>query len=83
MKNIMISLLDKLEGVDKYCYLRDLIGAGGGAEEVSRARVLCALAKIRKMAPVLTSRGASLKLKEKVHTTCIQTVLGYASEIWL
>jgi len=34
MKEIMISLLDKLECVDKFCYLGDLIDAGGGAEEV-------------------------------------------------
>jgi len=39
MKEIMISSLDKL---DKFCYLGDLIGAGGGTEEVSRASVCCA-----------------------------------------
>jgi len=39
MKKIMISSLDKLECIDKCCYL---IGAGGGAEEASRARVRCA-----------------------------------------
>jgi len=42
MKEIKISSLDKLECIDKFCYLRDLIGAGGGAEKASRARVRCA-----------------------------------------
>jgi len=82
MKEIMISLLDKLEYVDKFCYLGDLIGAGGGVEEASRARVRCAWGKFMKLAPVLTSRGASLKVKGKVYRACIQSVLGYASETW-
>src|SRR5258706_153441 len=33
---------DTLECVDKFCYLGDMIGAGGGAEEASRMRVKCA-----------------------------------------
>jgi len=33
MKEIMISSHDKLECADKFCYLGDLIGASGGAEE--------------------------------------------------
>jgi len=48
IKKGMISLLDRLESVDKLCYLRDLNGAGGGgAEEASRARARCAWAKFR------------------------------------
>jgi len=39
-----------------------LIGAGGGAKEASSARVRRAWAKFRELAPVLTSRGASLKV---------------------
>jgi len=31
MKEIMISLLEKLECIDKFCYLINLIGAGGRA----------------------------------------------------
>jgi len=39
-------------------------GAGGG-EMGSRARVRCAWAKFRELAPVLTSRGASLGVGEQ------------------
>jgi len=39
---------------DKFCYLADLISAGRKAEEASRALVL-------------TSRGASFKVKGKVY----------------
>ncbi len=43
-----------LECVDKFCYLSDMIAAPGGAEEVYRARVRCAWAKFRELAPILT-----------------------------
>jgi len=68
--------------LDKFCYLGDLIGAGGGAEEASRARVHYVSAKFRELAPVLTSKGASLEVKGKVYRVGIQSVLGYASETW-
>ena len=32
------------EMVDRFCYLGDMIGAGGGVEEAIRARVRCAWA---------------------------------------
>ena len=49
------------EMVDRFCYLGDMIGAGGGVEEATRARVRCAWAKFRKLSPILTIKGASLK----------------------
>ena len=71
-----------LECVEEFCYLRDMIGAGGGAGEAARARVRCAWSKFRELAPVLTSRGASLKVKGKVYRTCVQRVMVYGSETW-
>ena len=32
----------ELESVDKFCYLGDMIGAGGGVEEATRVRTRCA-----------------------------------------
>ena len=48
----------------------------------ARARVRCAWAKFRSLAPVLTVRGASLKMKGKVYKTCVQRVLVYGNETW-
>ena len=31
---------DKIEVVDKFCYLGDMIGSSGGVEETSRTRVI-------------------------------------------
>jgi len=52
MKERMIneSSPDKLECVSKLCYLRDLIGVGGEAEEASRARVRWVWPKFRDLA---------------------------------
>jgi hypothetical protein len=53
--------------VIKFCYLGDMIGSSGGAEEASRARVWCALGKFRELSPILTPRCASLEMKGKVY----------------
>jgi len=63
MTETLISSLAILECVDKFCYLEDLIGAGGGAEEALRARVLC----LHGQSSVLTSSGAPLEVKGKVY----------------
>jgi len=46
----------RLELIREFCYLGNTIGAGGGAEEASRARVRSASAKFRELTPVLPSR---------------------------
>src|SRR6266568_4244113 len=70
------------EMMDRFCYLGDMIGAGGGVEEAIRARVRCAWAKFRELSPILTTKGASLKVKGKVYRACVQNVLIYGSETW-
>ena len=73
---------DKIEVVEKFCYLGDVIGKGGGAEESSRARVRGAWGKFRDLKMLLTARGASLKVKGKIYKACVQRVLVYGSESW-
>ena len=72
----------KVECVGKFCYLGDMIGSGGGAEEASRTRVRCAWAKFRELSPILTARGASLKVKGKRYSMYVQCVMMYGSETW-
>ena len=64
-----------VECVEKFCYLGDMIGCGGGAEEASRARVRCARAKFRELSPLLTARGTSLKVKGKLYVRSMFSVL--------
>ena len=82
MQEVALGTEGKLECVDKFRYLGDMIEAGGGVGEASRARVRSAWAKFKELAPILTSRGASLKVKGKVYKACVQRVLVYGSETW-
>ena len=81
-RELLLGVESTLVVVDRFCDLGDVIGAGGGAEEASRARVRCAWAKFRELAPILTSRGASLRMKGKIYKTCVRTVMVYGSETW-
>ena len=54
-----------LECVDKFCYLGDMINAGGGVEAVVTARIRSGWRKCRELLPLLTSKGTSLRLKGK------------------
>ena len=71
-----------LECVEIFCYFGDMIAAEIGAGEASRARVRSGWAKFKELAPILTSRGASLKVKGRVYRACVQSVLVYGSETW-
>ena len=80
MKEVEVDHVGKLECVSKFCYLGNVIGSGGGAEEASRAGVRCAWGKFRELASILTSRGASLKVKGKVYSAC--SVCHHCYDIW-
>ena len=45
---------DFLEVVDSFCYLRDMLSAGGGCKLSSTVRVKCAWEKFRELLSVLT-----------------------------
>ena len=64
-KGLVLDQNVEFESVDRFCYLGDMISAGGGAELSSRMRVRCAWSKFRELSPILTSRGASLNIKGK------------------
>ena len=81
-RELVVGVDGSLEFVDSFCYLGDMLGSGGGAEDASKTRVRCAWAKFRELAPILTLRGASLRLKGKIYSACVQSVLVYASETW-
>ena len=80
VKELVLGEDGKLECVDRFCYLGDMIGAGGGVEEASRTRVRCAWGKFRELSPILIATGASLKIKGKIYKLCVQSVLVYARQ---
>ena len=73
---------DSLEVVDTFCYLGDMISAGGGCDRAIVTRVKCAWGKFRELLPILTSRALSLRRRGHLFSSCVRRVLLHAAECW-
>ena len=73
---------DKLEVVASFCYLGDMLSAGGGCEMAVTTRVKTAWKKFRELLPVLTSRHLSYKTCGCVYSSCVRSAMLHASETW-
>ena len=73
---------DKLEVVASFCYLGDMLSAGGGCEMAVTTRVKTAWKKFRELLPVLTSRHLSYKTHGHVYSSCVRSAMLHASETW-
>ena len=73
---------DKLEVVASFCYLGDMLSAGGGCEMAVTTRVKTAWKKFRELLPVLTSRHLSYKTRGHVYSSCVRSAMLHASETW-
>ena len=74
---------DKLEDVvASFCYLGDMLSAGGGCEITVTTRVKTAWKKFRELLPVLTSRHLSYKTHDHVYSSCLRGAMLHASETW-
>ena len=73
---------DKLEVVASFCYLDDMLSAGGGYEITGTTHVKTAWKKFRELLPVLTSRHLSYKTRGHVYSSCVRSAMLHASETW-
>ena len=73
---------DKLEVVASFCYLGDMLSAGGGCETTVATHVKTARKKFREQLPVLTSRHLSYKTRCHVYSSCVWSAMLHASETW-
>ena len=73
---------DKLEVVASFCYLGDMLSAGGGCEMAVTTRVKTPWKKFRVLLPVLTSRHLSYKTRGHVYSSCVRSAMLHASETW-
>jgi len=76
MEELMISSLDKLKCIDKFCYLETCWYRWRSMKSRS---ALC-LGKVPGTGSSANIKGASLKVKGKVYRACIQSILGYVNE---
>ena len=68
--------------VQQFCYLGDMISAGGGAEASSITRTRCAWKTFRELLPILTARSISLRRRGSFYQACVRSVMLYGSETW-
>ena len=73
---------ETLDVVDEFCYLGDMIGAGGGCNRAITTRVRCAWGKFRELLPLLTSKSISLHRRGHLFSTCVRRVLLHGAECW-
>ena len=72
----------KLEVVPEFCYLGDMLSAGGGCELAAITRCKCAWSKFRQLLPLLTNRHLPLLTRGKVYSSCVRSVMLHAAETW-
>ena len=68
--------------VASFCYLGDMLSAGGGCDITVTSRVKTAWKKFRELLPVLTPRHHSYKTRGHVYSSCVRSAMLYASETW-
>ena len=73
---------DKLEVVASFCYLVDMLSAGGGCEITVTTCVKTGWKKLRELLPVLTSRHLSIKNSGHVYSFCVRSAMLHTSETW-
>ena len=73
---------DVLEVVASFCYLGDMLSAGGGCELAAINRVNVGWGKFRGLLPILSSRHLPPKTRGRIYDTCVRSAMLYASETW-
>ena len=68
--------------VASFCYLDDMLSAGGGCDITITTRVKTAWKKFRELLPVLASRNLSYKTLGHVYSSCVRSAILNASETW-
>ena len=82
MRKLDLENGEVLEGVNKFCYLGDVLSGEGGSNSASIGRVRCGWKKFRDLSGVLTNKKVALKLKGKVCGACVRSAMIYGSETW-
>ena len=73
---------EKVEAVPEFCYLGDIISAGGGCELAAVTRCKSAWGKFQQLLPHLTTRNLPLLTRGRVYSTCVRSVMLHGAETW-
>ena len=73
---------EKLEVVPEFCYLGDMLSAGGGCELAAITHCKCAWGKFWQLLPLLTNGQVPLLTRGKVYSSCVRSVMLHEAETW-
>ena len=71
-----------LEAVDRFCYLGDMLSAGGGCMAAATARCRCAWRKFRENLPLLTSKPVPFDLRGRLFSSNVGSSMLHGTETW-
>ena len=77
-----LRLVTVLEGVDHFCYLGDMLSAGGGSMAAATARCRCAWGKFRENLPLLTSKPVPFDLRGRLFSSNVRSSMLHGTETW-
>jgi len=72
----------KLELVDKFCYLDDMLSVDGDADAAVEARIRIGWNKFRQLVPLLTNKDVSLNMRARLYSSCVRSSMLHGSETW-
>jgi len=72
----------KVELVDKYCYLGDILSVDGDADAAVEARIRIGWNKFRQLVPLLTNKDVSLIMRGRLYSSCVQSSMLHGSGTW-
>ena len=73
----------KLELVDKFCYLGDMLSVDRDADAAAEARIRIDWNKFRLLVPLLTNKDVSLIMRGRLYSSCVRSSVLHESETWL
>ena len=59
--------------MDKFCYLVDMLSMDGDADAAVENRIQIGWNKFRQLVPLLTNKDMSLKMRERLYSSCVQS----------
>ena len=71
-----------LEAVDSFCYLGDMLSAGGGCMAAATARCKCAWGKFWENLPLLTAKPVPFNLRGRLFSSNVRSSMLHGTETW-
>jgi len=72
----------KLELVDKFSYLGDMLSVNGDADAAVEARIRIGWNKFKHLVPLLTNNDVSLIIRGRLYSSCVRSSMLHGSETW-